>query len=405
MIRNFLIGLACLLLGLYAGYQLPRGAALVTRVMTLGDAATADYSATESHQALLELESTLAAGREMVLRDARTEQEAVEGMRWLLRVMAMSVEVAADANPRTPHFQRMDTEVRKVGGDNPDAEYAYAQIDGRHDYVISGNVGTVRYLGFTFTAGHGMTPRRQVAYLSDRDLDLDAAGNFTILLSREQPGLPGNWVPIPEDASGILVRQYIADRERERLPELSIRVLGEVPPYRPPSDEEIAGAIRGTSFAFMSLTSLHRTVLPQLLEEHNAFVRTASDELGGDISSDDNLYMLASYQLADDEALVITVQPPDTRYWNLTVETRWHEILDYRHRPVSLTLEQVERGADGSVQFVVAHRDPQHPNWLDTSGHNFGFLTLRWLDARGSDVPLPVTRVVSHDSLQGPDGA
>jgi len=88
----------------------------------------------KSHQALVDFESMLTQGRKMVLADARTEQEAIEGMRWLLRVAAMSAEVVGDANAKLPHFQRMDTLVRKVGGDNPDAEYERVAIDGRYDY-------------------------------------------------------------------------------------------------------------------------------------------------------------------------------------------------------------------------------------------------------------------------------
>ena len=79
----------------------------------------------------------------------------------------------------------MDTLVRKVGGDNPDAEYEFLPIDGQYDYKITGNIGSVRYLGFTFNAGQGTTTRRQFAYLSDKTLELDQDGNFTLILSQE----------------------------------------------------------------------------------------------------------------------------------------------------------------------------------------------------------------------------
>ena len=109
--------------------------------------------------------------------------------------------------------------------------------------------------------------------------------------------------------------------------------------------------------------------------------------------------MLGSYQIADDEALLITVQPPQTRYWNLTAETRWHEIYNYLTRPTSRTLEDVEYADDGSVEFLVAHESHGHPNWIDTSGHNFGFLTLRWLDAKQDNVPLPNVKLVKLNQL------
>ena len=399
MNKKFLIAVLLIIVGAVLGYQVPRGPALYSALMGYGTSSNQNYSTLASHQALLDFEEALATARRMVLNDARTEQEAAEGMRWLLRVIAMSVEVAADANPRMPHFQRMDTLVRKVGGDNPDAEYEFVAIDGQYDYKITGNVGSVRYLGLTFNAGQGNTPRRQFAYLSDKTLNLDEAGNFTLILSQEAPDIPGQWVQTPADASGILVRQYIAQREQEELPSFHIEVLGDPLPFRPVTDQEVADAIIGTSYAFFSLTTLHHRVLPELMEKTNFFIEATSENLGGAISGNDNLYMIGSYQLADDEALLMRVQPPDTRYWNIALESRWHEIADYLHRPTSLTLDEVQYSEDGSVEFVVAHQDPGHPNWLDTSGHNFGFITLRWLDARGAKVPTPELQVIQWNEL------
>ena len=399
MLKKLLIGFLLVLIGGFLGYQTPRGPALYSTLINFGISSNEDYSTLASHQALLDFEELLSAAREMVLNDARTEQEAVEGMRWLLRAVAMSVEVAADANPRRPHFQRMDTLVRKVGGDNPDAEYEFAAIDGRYDYKISGNIGSVRYLGFTFNAGQGTTTRRQFAYLSDKTLELDQDGNFTLILSQEPTDTSGQWIQIPDDASGILVRQYIANRKKEELATLNIDILGSPIQFSPVTDQEIADAIIGTSYAFLSLTTLHHRVLPELMEETNIFIEAPSDNLGGAISGNDNLYMIGSYQLADDEALIMLVQPPKTRYWNIALESRWHETADYLHRPTSMTLDEVNYNEDGSVEFIVAHKDPGHPNWLDTSGHNFGFITLRWLDAMDEDVPMPELQVINWTDL------
>ena len=399
MLKKLLIGFLLVLIGSFLGYQTPRGPALYSTLINFGISSNEDYSTLASHQALLDFEELLSAGREMVLNDARTQQEAVEGMRWLLRAVAMSVEVAADANPRRPHFQRMDTLVRKVGGDNPDAEYEFAAIDGQYDYKITGNIGSVRYLGFTFNAGQGTTTRRQFAYLSDKTLELDQDGNFTLILSQEPTDTSGQWIQIPDDASGILVRQYIANRKKEELATLNIDVLGSPIQFSPVTDQEIADAIIGTSYAFLSLTTLHHRVLPELMEKTNVFIEATSDSLGGAISGNDNLYMIGSYQLADDEALIMLVQPPKTRYWNIALESRWHETADYLHRPTSMTLDEVNYNEDGSVEFIVAHKDPGHPNWLDTSGHNFGFITLRWLDALDEDVPMPELEVINWSDL------
>ncbi len=402
MLRSSLIALVCIAIGLYAGYQLPRGAGLITALSNLAAGENEnDYSALASHQALLDFQSTVDGAREMVLTDARSKQEAIEGMRWLLRVAAMSTHILADANPNAPRFQRMDTWVRKAGGDNPDAEYYLAAIDGSNDYRITGNLGTVQHLSFTINAGKGMERRRQVGYFNEKDLTTDEDGNFTLLLHKSKPNADdevSDWLQIPEDTSAVLVRAYIADRDIERLPQLDIEVEGGNPPYQPPSDETMADAITGTSFAFFALTNLHRTVLPELMETTNTFIRATPERLGKDIAASDNLYMLGSFQLEPDEALIIRVQPPATRYWNLTLETRWHEIYDYLTRPTSRTLQNVTRSADGSVEFVVSHQDPGHPNWLDTAGHDHGTMCVRWV--RASSHPEPKCRVVKLSGLQ-----
>ncbi|MFK7731114.1 MAG: DUF1214 domain-containing protein [Pseudomonadales bacterium] len=404
MLKKLAFALVLLVAGIVIGQQLPRGAALFATLGSLGSSATTDYSTLKSHQALLDLEAMIGSTRQLVLEDARTEQEAVEGMRWVLRLVAQASELAGDGNPKLPHFQRMDTLKRKLGGDNPDAEYEHAWIDGQYDYIITGNVGSVAYLGFTINAGQGKSPRRNVDYISDKMLSKDEDGNFTLILAKEKPALAGDWIQIPADASGILVRQYIADRSTEVLPQLNIRVLGQQPEYVPPTDEGVAGLIEGASFTMLKLSTLHRYILPELMEDTNSFIRATSENFGDDIAGTDNLYMLGSYQLDNHEALIIKVVPPQTRYWNLALESRWHELPDYLHRPISRTMKEVEFEADGSVEFVVAHSDPGHPNWLDTSMHNFGFMTLRWLDAKSESVPMPEVRKVKFETLLKENG-
>jgi hypothetical protein len=56
----------------------------------------------------------------------------------------------------------------------------------------------------------------------------------------------------------------------------------------------------------------------------------------------------------------------------------WGESIDYANHQSSLNGFQVETDADGVIRYVVAHRDPGVPNWIDTSGHREGFLTPRW---------------------------
>ena len=51
------------------------------------------------------------------------------------------------------------------------------------------------------------------------------------------------------------------------------------------------------------------------------------------------------------------------------------------------------------MRFVIAHRDPGVPNWLDTAGHRRGTVGVRWVGPDVVDV-LPSTRVVPLSSLR-----
>ena len=384
-----------------AGFALGKGPRLMTLMLTGGGAADPAWQRLESVQAFDTLMASVDDLRDMILAEAESEREVAQGMRFILRDIAMTADIAGDANPARPDFVRMDSTVRKIGGDNPDGEYHLATIDGRYDYRITGNRGSVRYFSLNVNAGRGVAKRRMAAFLNDQTLEFDEEGGFTLLLSQQRPNADGQWVEIPEDATSIMLRQYIADRSREELVSIDIAPLGEAPPVLDTRDEDIAEALTGMNFAFNFLANLHKLVLPQAWEHPNEFFTTDSDTLGGAISTPDNLYMIGSFDVAPDEALIIEVQPPQTRYWNIALETHWHESVDYLHRTTSRTLEEVTTDTDGKVRFVIAHRDTGSPNWLDPMGNERGFMTLRWLDARGAAVPLPVVTRVKLSELAG----
>ena len=82
----------------------------------------------------------------------------------------------------------------------------------------------------------------------------------------------GTWVAIPEDASSILTREYIADRANEIPGDFSIEPL-DTPPLPPiPTDAVIAEQFTSMAWTIAKLTTLHRTIKPELLETPNVLV-------------------------------------------------------------------------------------------------------------------------------------
>jgi hypothetical protein len=360
---------------------------------------------TQSLEAWAFVRRTLDDLTEVVRADAESELELIEGLRALARVSALASEVALDVDPDKPWFFDMNSPARLVGGPNPDGEYHLAMIDGADGraYRVRGQRGSASYLGFQVLAGRGMTPRRMAAYVSDRDPSLGLAddGTFSFVLAAEQPSAEvlrgGPWVPIPDDASAVVVRQYIADRRSERPAVLAIDSLRRAGRPALPTDAAIAQALTAMAWTTVKLITLHRTIEPGLLEQPNRLVTASAADLGAADTTPDNLYMLGTFRLAADEALVLEIEPPRSRYWSITLENVWHECIEPRRRPSSVTNATAMPQRDGNVRIVVAATDPGMANWLDTGSRHRGWIVLRWLD---NPTPPPVaTHVVPLTEL------
>ena len=318
----------------------------------------------------------------IVTEDAENERELLEGLGVISRVTALCSELTVEADPELPWFFDMCSPTRLVGGPNPDGRYLLAMIRGDRSYRITGTRGTSAYLGLQVLAGTGMTPRRMAAYVSDTDLKLDG-GEFALVFSSTKPSaadLDGaQWVQIPEDATSVVVRDYIADAQTEQPATLRIEPLDAHPP-RPVSDDDVAEQFTAMAWTIMKLTTLHRTIKPELLTQPNTLLTAEAADLGGEATTPDNLYMLGTFRLAADESLVLEFEPPDTRYWNVTLENIWHECLEPRRRHSSVTNKGVTPDADGLVRIAIGADDFGHGHWLDTGGRHRGFIVFRWLD-------------------------
>jgi len=345
----------------------------------------------------------------MVTTEAETELELLEGLRVLGRVTALCSELSLDVDPEAPWFFSMNSEARLVGGPNPDGEYHLAMIDGRRRYRIRGQRGTVTYLGFQVLAGRGLTPRRQAAYVSDTQLELDGSGSFSLVLAAAEPSaaeLDGStWVPIPGDASAVLVRQYVADRSVERPATFTIGSLDPAGPPERPSDQQVSEGLSAMGWTIVKLMTLHRTVMPELLDRPNQLATAEAAALGAENTTPDNLYMLGTFRLGEGELLAVTFTPPGNRYWSVTVENIWHECIDPRRRTSSATNATAPVGDDGKVRLVIGDRDPGDRDgaattWLDTGGRHRGFLTLRWLDH--PEPPVVTTTVLTAEEAGAP---
>lgn len=316
----------------------------------------------------------------IITEDAESEQELTEGLRLIARVSSLCAQMTVEADPDRPSFFDMCSENRMVGGPNPDGNYYLAMIRGDRRYRITGTRGTGAYLGFQILAGTGLTPRRMAGYISDVDLVL-SSGAFALVLSADEPSdLAGaQWVQIPQDASSVVVREYIGDRASEELAALQIEAL-DPGPVATLTDDVLAEQFTAMAWSLMKLATLHRTIKPELLKHPNTLLTAQAADLGAADTTPDNLYMMGTFRLDPGQALVLDIVPPDTRYWNVTLESIWHECLEPRRRHSSVTNRGVQPDADGRVRIAISAEDFGFGHWLDTGGRHRGFVVLRWLD-------------------------
>ncbi|WP_082966711.1 DUF1214 domain-containing protein [Mycobacterium sp. 852002-51163_SCH5372311] len=316
----------------------------------------------------------------IVAEDAETEREFLEGLRVIARVSSLCSQMAVEADLDRPSFFDMCSPNRMIGGPNPDGNYYLAMIRGDRRYRITGARGTSAYLGLQILAGTGLTPRRMSNYISDVNLAL-SDGTFELVLASEEPAdLAGaQWVQIPEDASSVVVREYIGDRAGEELATLRIEAI-DPGPLAPVTDSGLAEQFTAMAWSLMKLVTLHRTIKPELLERPNTLLTAQAADLGAADTTPDNLYMMGTFRLDPGQALVLDIDPPDTRYWNVTLESIWHECLEPRRRHSSVTNKGARPESDGRVRIAISAHDHGFGHWLDTGGRHRGFVVLRWLD-------------------------
>src|SRR4029077_21248925 len=107
------------------------------------------------------------------------------------------------------------------------------------------------------------------------------------------------------------------------------------------------------------------------------------------------------FQLADDQALVVTIDPGNARYFVVPVTNDWTITDNYWDQQTSLNIAQAKKNRDGTYTIVISPDDPDVWNWVSTGGLNQGTISIRFqdLDEASSKFPKVSSQVVSLDDL------
>ena len=326
-----------------------------------------------------------------------TLEERADGYAYLMGLMVNIVQSSmANVDPVHPQFRRGQDTFSKYGLDNPDNLYGGAHIDDSGEYRIKGTRGTATDFLFQIIAGN---PGDGSLATIVSQLDLDAIqfkpdGSYEIIISRDPR--PGNWLKSGPGASLIILRQCFGDDwPDQRKGEILIERIGaEGTPAPTPTPEQIARRIGEAGRLLAAhvrywIDFNHNMVGPTPVNAIAKPWRTVGGIAGQFISA-------GKYNLADDEALVLTFEPVSARYANILMADLWWFITyDYRDRQTSYALPgQAWQSRDGKYRYVVSKQDLGVPNWLDTCGRPRGTIFLRWQGVSGADPQQPAAKVV-----------
>lgn len=320
---------------------------------------------------------------EQLIRNApfvKTEQDLLEGLEYLAGSIRASLQMAWAYSPAYPFFVNSTNQHTKMGLDNPDTVYYHANIDSAVTYHVRGRRGTTVDLSFQVLAGDytpSSTPDGSTAF-DDRALTLDDDGSFALSFGpADSPHALPHHVVLPDSAAMLAVREVYSDWSADRgtitihradtlgVPSLRVLTHESVDKRYAVAAKMLLGRIR-TWFAFPEWFYLNEPV--------NTL--TVPRPTPGGLSS--QWSSVGHYDLAPDEAMVITVPRGDAPYLGFQLGSVWYTSLDYADHQTSLNADQAQVDPDGMIRIVVSERDPGVANWVERLGHDRGYLQFRW---------------------------
>ncbi len=322
--------------------------------------------------------------------------------------------------------------------DNPDTIYRFMGVNGASSYVITGKFADLANLpaDTSFSVLTGLTGNT-AAVLTKDQLVIGDDGTFTITLDKTPANGRQNHLQLTADTTIVATRNTLSDWANQQPMSLEITRVG-----GPPNSlfSQLGGfAIPGIGPAVVRsklLTTLVSLVpplpfVPPVLrgavtaiimalgvqrEATYMAVATTDPTTGERIEPNvlknptRNAEFLATqlqsagyFQLADEEALVITIDRAGAGYFVVPVTDDWTITKDYWNEQTSLNNVQSVADDAGNTTYtlVVSPSDPGVANWVSTGGLNQGTISIRFQDIDPDVAQLPTVsaRVVPLSEL------
>ncbi|WP_245905915.1 hypothetical protein [Mycolicibacterium palauense] len=334
-----------------------------------------------------------------------------------------------------PHsWYGIDVDGSRLLYDNPDTIYRFVPVNKTSEYVLTGRIYDGIPADTTFSVLEG-TAGTTSTILSLQDLDINPDGSFVITVSGD-PAAPGqtNHLQLTSHSTLIAARNTLGDWNTEDPMELAVHrvegprnslfaqlggfvllgglvndspfltsVASVIPPLRIAESRPVRGAltallmaVRGAEEAkYMALA----TTDPDTGEPRPPNVMTPPASNAEFLAN--QLQSNGYFQLADDEALVLTIDPGNAGFVTVPVYNDWTITDDYWNEQTSLNNDQAIANPDGTYTMVVSIADPAVANWISTGGLNQGIISMRFqnLDPQSMDLPTVASVVVKLEDL------
>ncbi|HEY6647002.1 MAG TPA: DUF1214 domain-containing protein [Mycobacterium sp.] len=334
-----------------------------------------------------------------------------------------------------PHiWYGQDVSGSRILYDNPDTIYRFMAVNKTSTYVITGRFTGEMPADTTFSVLTGLSGTT-ASVLTGDELERNADGSFTITVSGSPTGPGPNHIQLTDDTTLIAVRNTLSDWNTQDPMSLSIeRISG------PPNS--LFSQLGGFAIPFIGplvtrtplLTTLV-SLIPPLpdpppllrgavtavimalgLQMESKYIQVATvDPTTGERRQPNvftnptrNAEFLATqmqsagyFQLDDDQALVLTIDPGGAGYFVVPVTNDWTITDNYWDQQTSLNNSPMQSVAneDGTYTIVVSPTDPGVWNWVSTGGLNQGTISIRFQDLDPNSSPTVSSRVVSLDQL------
>ena len=320
-------------------------------------------------------------------------QDLAEGYDYLAGSIRSSLQMAFDYDLEHPVLINPTHQYARQGLDNPDAVYFNAYLDAGASYVVSGVRGTTADLSFQVMDGTYSSAGAPgtVAAFDDRELDLAADGSFEWRFGPELRLQKG---------STLIVREVYDDWNTEVRGQIRIQRLDTAgTPRAPLTPERVAKRYGVAAKMLVGRINTWFAFPDWFTYQEPVNTLTVPQSTPGGLAS--QFSSIGHYDLADDEALIVTVPVAECAYQAIQIGSRWYISTDYEHHQTSLTKAQSHPDPDGMFRYVVSERNPGLANWLESCGHPQGVMMLRWqrLTRHLTEADGPTVEVVPFDSL------